>query len=62
MVFFHTTFNTISAISWQLVLLVEETGVSGKNYRPAATLSHNIVSSTPCLSGIRTHNFSSDRH
>jgi metal-dependent hydrolase (beta-lactamase superfamily II) len=24
---FNTTFNNISAISWQLVLLVEETGV-----------------------------------
>jgi hypothetical protein len=32
--------------------LVEETEVSGENNRPAAnhwkTLSHNVVSSTPC--------------
>ena len=26
-------FSNISAISWQLVLLVEETGVPGENYR-----------------------------
>ena len=26
------------------------------------TLSHNVVSSTPHLSGIRTHNISGDRH
>jgi len=26
------------------------------------TLSHNVVSSTPRLSGIRTHNVSGDRH
>ena len=38
-------FNNISAISWWLVLLVEETRVSGENHRPAVsqweTLSHN---------------------
>ena len=26
------------------------------------TLSHNVVSSTPRLSGVRTHNVSGDRH
>ena len=43
--------NNISAISWQSVLLMEETGVPGENKQPAAshwqTLSHNVVSSTP---------------
>ena len=29
-VVFNGTFNDISVISWQLVLLVEETGVSGE--------------------------------
>jgi len=47
---FKTTFNNISVILWWSVLLVEETGVPGKNDPPAAsqwqTLSHNIVSST----------------
>jgi len=45
-------FNTISVISWQSVLLVEETGVPREKHRPAIshwqTLSHNVVSSTPC--------------
>jgi len=48
---FNATFNNISVISWQLVLLVEETGIPGENHRPTAshwqTLSHNVVSSTP---------------
>ena len=34
---FNTTFNNISVISWQSVLLVEETGVP----------EENVVSSTP---------------
>ena len=49
---FNATFNTISVISWRLVLLMEETIVPGEIYRPAAnhrqTLSHIVVSSTPC--------------
>jgi hypothetical protein len=34
---FNDTFNNISAISWQSVLLVEKTGVPGDNHRPAAS-------------------------
>jgi hypothetical protein len=49
----NATLNNIS------VLLVEETGVPGENHRPAVshwqTWLHNGVSSTPRLSGIRTH-------
>ena len=63
---FNATFNNISAILLQSVLLVEETGVPGENHWPAVshwqTLSHNVVSSTPHLSGVRTHNVSGDRH
>jgi hypothetical protein len=33
---FNTTFNNISVISWQSVLLVEETGKPGENHCPAA--------------------------
>jgi hypothetical protein len=48
---FNSTFNNISVISWQSVLLVEETGVPTENHRPVAshrqTLSYNVVSSTP---------------
>ena len=64
---FNATFNNISDISWQSVLMVEETGVPGENHRPVAsqlqTLSHNVVSSIPLAKNmIRTHNFSGDRH
>jgi hypothetical protein len=53
------TFNNISVITRWLVLLVEETSVRRENHRPPAshgqTLSHNVVSSTPRLSWIRSH-------
>jgi len=54
---FHTTFNSISAISWWSGLLVEETGESHWQ-----TLWPNVVSRTPRLSRIQTHNLSGDRH
>jgi hypothetical protein len=37
---FNTTFNNISAISWQSVLLVEESGVPVENHRLA--ISHKL--------------------
>jgi len=54
----NATFNNISVISWRSVLLMEETGVPGENHIESywQTLSHNVVSSTPLLSRIRTHN------
>jgi len=58
----NATINNISVISWRSVLLIGEAGVPGKNHRHAAshwqTLSHNVVSSTSRLSGIRSHNVS----
>ncbi len=33
-VVFNATFNNISVILWQLVSLVEDTGVQGENQRP----------------------------
>ena len=60
---FKTTFNNISVILWRSV---EETGVPRENHRPAVshwqTLSHNVVSSTPHLSRIQTHNISGKRY
>ena len=56
---FNATFNNISVISWWSVSLVEETRAPGENHWKS--LSHNVVSSTPHLSGIRTHNVSDDR-
>jgi hypothetical protein len=48
---FMATFYNISVISWQSVLLFEETGVPGENHWPAAshwqTWSYNVVSGTP---------------
>jgi hypothetical protein len=65
-IMFSTIFNNISVISWQTVLLVEETGVHRENHRSVAshwqTLSHNIVSSTSRLSWIRTDNINEYRH
>jgi hypothetical protein len=59
---FNATFNNISAKSWWSILLVEETRVPGENRIPVAkhwpTLSHNIVSSTPRMTVVRTHNVS----
>ena len=41
---FNATFNNISVLSWQSVLLVEETRVQGENHRPVEnTLSHKAL-------------------
>jgi hypothetical protein len=44
---FSATFSNISVISWWSVLLVEEPGVPGEKYRPAASnwqaLSNNVL-------------------
>ena len=60
---FNTTFNNISVIFSRSVLLVEQTGVSGENHRPAAghlqTLSQKVHFA---MSWIRTHKDSDDRN
>jgi len=35
---FNATFDNISVISWQSVLLVEETGGPGENHQPVACI------------------------
>ena len=51
---FNATFNIISVILWQSVLLVDETGESrGSEASHLQNLSHNVVSNTPRLSGIQ---------
>ena len=48
----NATFNNISVISWPSVLLVGGTVALKENHQPAVshrqTLSHKVVSSTPC--------------
>ena len=52
---FNATFNSISAISWRSVLLVEETGVPGEHHRPVANhwagfeLTTLVVIGTDCI-------------
>jgi hypothetical protein len=41
---------------------VEHSRLSTRADTHRQTLSHNVVSSTPRLKGIRTHNVSGDRH
>ena len=63
---FNATSNNTSAISWQSVLSVEETGVPRENNRPAA--SHWQIYHIPLyrvhltMCRFWTHNFSGDRH
>ena len=60
----NATFNNISAISWESVEFVEETGGPGENHQSVTdkTLSHNVVSTTPHMTGVQIHIFSGDRH
>jgi hypothetical protein len=47
---FNATFNNISAISWQSVLLVEETGGPGENHQPITVtdkLYHIMLYTSP---------------
>ena len=64
---FNATFNNISVILWRSVILMEETGIPREKNTDLSQvtwppLSHKVVSSTPRLSEIRTHNINGDRH
>ena len=60
-----TIFQLYKNVSWQSVLLVEETAVHRENHGPAVsqgqTLSQKVVSSTSDHERNSNHNFSGDR-
>ena len=61
----NVTFNNILNIV-EVSFIGGETGVTRENHRSVAShlkiISHNVVSSTHRLSGIRTHNVSGNRN
>jgi hypothetical protein len=63
---FSTTFSNSLVILGLSVLLVGQSGVPRENHKPAAspglTLSQHVVSITPRLDGIQTHNLSGDMY
>ena len=62
---FNATFNNISVLTWQSVLLVEETEVPGENHRHVESVTNFItkcIKFTTPWARFELTTFSGDRH